>query len=270
MSALELLKDWPVDNVAAAVIDGDDIDRVGDLGKVFELASVTKPLSAYGFLMAIEEGIFELDTPLGPEGSTVRHLLSHASGVGFRAEDRVRPVGQRRVYSNYGFELLADAVASAAGMSFADYLREGVMEPLGMQWTRLRGSAGWQAEGTAHDLITFLLELMHPTLLHPSTMAEATTIQFPELNGIIPGYGMMKPCPFGLGFEIKGDKDPHWTGPSMPTDTFGHFGQSGTYLWVAPGTGRAMVALTDRPFGEWAKPLWSETNEAIWQELERS
>ena len=46
MNALELVKDWPVDNVAAAVIDGDDIHRIGDLGQVFELASVTKPLSA--------------------------------------------------------------------------------------------------------------------------------------------------------------------------------------------------------------------------------
>ena len=267
MKALDLVKQWPVDNFAAAVIDGDDIHRVGDLGKVFHLMSVTKPLSAYGFLMAVEEGIFELDTPLGPEGSTVRHLLAHASGVGFNADDRVRTPGERRIYSNHGFQILADAVTDAAGMDFAEYLRQGVMEPLGMEWTRLRGEAGWEAEGTAHDLITFLLELMHPTLLHPSTIAEATTVQFPDLNGIVPGYGMMKPCPWGLGFEIKGAKDPHWTGPNMPADTFGHFGQSGTYLWVAPNTGRAMVALTDRPFGDWAKPLWSETNAAIWEEL---
>ena len=267
MKALDLVKQWPVDNFAAAVIDGDDIHRVGDLGKVFHLMSVTKPLSAYGFLMAVEEGIFELDTPLGPEGSTVRHLLAHASGVGFNAGDRERTPGERRIYSNHGFQILADAVTDAAGMDFAEYLRQGVMEPLGMEWTRLRGEAGWEAEGTAHDLITFLLELMHPTLLHPSTIAEATTVQFPDLNGIVPGYGMMKPCPWGLGFEIKGAKDPHWTGPNMPADTFGHFGQSGTYLWVAPNTGRAMVALTDRPFGDWAKPLWSETNAAIWEEL---
>ena len=268
MKALELVRDWPVDNFAAAVIDGDDIHRVGDLGKVFHLMSVTKPLSAYGFLMAVEEGIFELDTPLGPPGSTVRHLMAHASGVGFSAGDRVRGVGQRRIYSNHGFQILADAVTEAAEMDFAEYLRQGVMEPLGMNWTRLHGEAGWEADGTAHDLITFLLELMHPTLLHPDTVAEATSIQFPGLAGIVPGYGMMKPCPWGLGFEIKGAKSPHWTGANMPADTYGHFGQSGTYLWVAPDTGRAMVALTDRPFGDWAKPLWAETNAAIWAELE--
>lgn len=269
VKALDLVKEWPVDNFAAAVIDGDDIHRVGDLGKVFHLMSVTKPLSAYGFLMAMEEGVFELDTPLGPEGATVRHLLAHASGVGFKETDRVRGVGERRIYSNYGFQILADAVTEAAEMDFAEYLRQGVMEPLNMQWTRLLGEAGWEAQGTAHDLITFLLELMNPTLIHESTMAEATSVQFPELNGIVPGYGMMKPCPWGLGFEIKGDKEPHWLAPNMPADTFGHFGQSGTYVWVAPGTGRAMVALTDRPFGAWAKPLWSETNAAIWAELER-
>lgn len=268
VKALDLVKEWPVDNFAAAVIDGDDIHRVGDLGKVFHLMSVTKPLSAYGFLMAMEEGVFELDTPLGPEGATVRHLLAHASGVGFKETDRVRGVGERRIYSNYGFQILADAVTEAAEMDFAEYLRQGVMEPLNMQWTRLLGEAGWEAQGTAHDLITFLLELLNPTLLHPSTMAEATTVQFPELSGIVPGYGMMKPCPWGLGFEIKGDKSPHWTGENMPADTFGHFGQSGTYIWVAPGTGRAMVALTDRPFGDWAKPLWAETNAAIWEELQ--
>lgn len=268
MKAIDLVKEWPVDNFAAAVIDGDDIHRVGDLGKVFHLMSVTKPLSAYGFLMAMEEGVFELDTPLGPEGATVRHLLAHASGVGFKETDRVRGVGERRIYSNYGFQILADAVTEAAEMDFAEYLRQGVMEPLNMQWTRLLGEAGWEAQGTAHDLITFLLELLNPTLLHPSTMAEATTVQFPELSGIVPGYGMMKPCPWGLGFEIKGDKNPHWTGENMPADTFGHFGQSGTYIWVAPGTGRAMVALTDRPFGDWAKPLWAETNAAIWEELQ--
>lgn len=268
MKALELVEKWPVDNVAAVVIDGDDIHTVGDPDKVFELMSVTKPLSAYGFLMAVEEGVFELDTPLGPEGSTVRHLLAHASGVGFDADDKRHAAGEKRVYSNYGFQILAESVAEAAGMDFAEYLRLGVFEPLGMDDTRLRGGAGWGASGTARDMVAFLRELLNPTLLHPTTVAEATTtVQFPELDGIVPGFGTMKPCPWGLGFEIKGEKDPHWTGPNMPADTFGHFGQSGTYIWVAPGTGRAMVALTDRDFGKWAKPLWSETNAAIWDEL---
>ena len=82
---------------------------------------------------------------------------------------------------------------------------------------------------------------------------------------MVPGYGMQKPCPWGLGFEIKGEKSPHWTGDGMPADTVGHFGMAGTYLWVAGG--QACVVLTDREFGDWAKPLWQETNTALWEAL---
>jgi len=107
--------------------------------------------------------------------------------------------------------------------------------------------------------------VLEPRLLAPETRREAMTNQFGDLRGIVPGYGMQKPCPWGLGFEIKVEKAPHWTGDGMPAETVGHFGMSGTYLWVAEGS--AMVALTDREFGDWAKPLWQETNTAVWAEL---
>ena len=51
----------------------------------------------------------------------------------------------------------------------------------------------------------------------------------------------------------------------MPASTVGHFGMAGTYLWVAGG--QACVVLTDREFGDWAKPLWQETNTALWEAL---
>ena len=49
--------------------------------------------------------------------------------------------------------------------------------------------------------------------------------------------------------------------------TFGHFGQAGTYLWVDPELQAACVVLTDRAFGPWAKPLWSEFNDRVVSEL---
>ncbi len=264
MSALEQVKNWPVDNAAAALIVDGEVQTVGDVERVYELASVTKLLAAYGVLLAVEEGVFELDSPLGPEGSTVRHLLAHASGVGFDSREPQKGVAERRIYSSAGFEWLADEVASEAGMPFAEYLKQAVFEPLGMKNSELHGSAGHEARSTVEDLTAFARELLSPSLLHETTLREAFQVQFDGLDGVVPGYGMQKPCPWGLGFEIRGEKDPHWTGASMPADTVGHFGQSGTYLWVAPGTGRAMVALTDRGFGAWAKPLWAETNDAIW------
>ena len=267
LNALDSLDSWPVDNAAAAVVSGGELMTVGDTGRCYQLASVTKLLSAWGFLLAVEEGVFDLDSGVGPHGATVRQLLSHAGGVGFASPEPERDPGTRRIYSSAGFEILADVVAGEAEMEFSEYLREGVFEPLGMNRTRLTGSAGHGAESTVRDLTVFAREVLSPTLLHPETVDAAVQVQFPDLDGVVPGYGMQKPCPWGLGFEIRGGKDPHWTGAGMPADTVGHFGQSGTYLWVHRPTERAMVVLTDRDFGEWAKPLWSDMNDAVWDEL---
>lgn len=278
MSLLDAVKTWPVDHLAAAVIDdGEVIASEGDQDQVFELASVTKLLSAYGVLLAIEEGAVELDSPAGPENATVRHLLAHASGLGFSGTDPVRRVGTRRVYSSAGYEELARYVAEQTGIGFPEYLEEGVFAPLGMTHTELAGSAGHGMRSTAADLCRFAREIAEPQLLAPETVAEAMSVQFPHLSGVVPGYGPHRPCPWGLGFEIAGHKNPHWTGKTMPPQTVGHFGVSGTYLWTipavgqfagTPGAGRAMIALTDRHFESWAKSRWSAANDAVWRGLE--
>ena len=92
-------------------------------------------------------------------------------------------------------------------------------------------------------------ELLAPTLVDAATLAEATTVQFPGLAGIVPGFGRMDPCDWGLGFEIRDGKAPHWTATANSPATFGHFGGSGTFLWVDPDAGVACAALTDRDFG---------------------
>ena len=271
------LENWPADTVAAALIapgaGADETSTFGDQEHVFELASVTKLLAAYAFLMAVEEGVFELSTPCGPEGATVRHLLAHTSGVGFDTREPQKPVGERRIYSSAGYEILAERLEEETGMTFAEYAAQGVFEPLGMSSTEIYGSAGHGGRSNVDNLLSFARELLAPTLIDETTLRDAFTNQFGDVRGIVPGYGMQKPCPWGLGFEIKADKDPHWTGDGMPEDTVGHFGMAGTYLWVVPAwsesraAGSAMVALTDREFGDWAKPLWQETNTSIFAEL---
>ena len=81
----------------------------------------------------------------------------------------------------------------------------GLNDPLGMN-VDFSGSAGHGFSGSVEDLATFAGEVLHPRLLDESTVAEMLTVQYPELNGIVPGYGMYKPCPWGLGFEIRGSK----------------------------------------------------------------
>lgn len=264
--------DWPVDHLAAALVTPDGVDTHGDQDRVFDLASVTKLLSTYGFLVAVEEGVFDLDSPCGqkhslPESVTVRHLLSHASGVGMRQSDRVRAPEERRVYSSYGFDILAEALEDETGISFPHYLSEAVFQPLGLSNTQLCGSAGHGAQSTAADLTVFIQELSHPALLSSSTLQEAFTVQYPDLIGIVPGYGMQKPNPWGLGFEIHGHKSPHWLGENMPAEVVGHFGMSGTFLWYAPGSQIGMVALTDRSFGDWARITWAASNAAVWDSV---
>lgn len=267
MNPLSSLSKWPVDNVAAALVAADGIvETFGDTAKVFPVASLTKLVSAYGIMMAVEEGAVELDGAAGPEGATLRHLLAHASGVGFDSRESQKPVGERRIYSSAGYEWAADTVAEACEMDFADYLTEGVLEPLGMRDTALRGLAGHGLHSSVQDLAEFAREVLRPQLLSAASVNEMQTVQFDGLRGVVPGYGMQKPCPWGLGFEIKGQKAPHWTGETMPPETVGHFGMSGTYLWVAGDY--AMIALTDRDFGDWAKPLWAETNDAVWGALD--
>ena len=264
-AALAVVDDWPVDNVAAAVVGpGGVIASRGDDSRVYRLASVTKPIVAVAALLAVEEEAISLDDPAGPEGSTVRHLLAHASGLDFADRDKIRTgPGERRIYSSAGFEVLADHIGDATGIAFPDYLAEAVCDPLGMSSTVLAGSAGHGASASLADLISFTAELVSPRLLAAETLEEAVTEQFRGLDGIVPGYGMHKPCPWGLGFELRDAKHPHWTGLHNSPATFGHFGQSGTLLWVEPEIETGLVVLTDRDFGDWAKPLWPALSDAI-------
>jgi CubicO group peptidase (beta-lactamase class C family) len=263
-TAVGAVLDWPVDHVAAAVVDPSGVRAIaGDTDRAFPLASVTKPLAAYAVLVAVEEGAVEWDTPAGPDGSTVRHLAAHASGLSFSDGVQQAKPGTKRIYSNVGFEVLGETVAEAAGMPFDRYLHEAVLAPLGMADTRLDGSPAAGAVSTAADLARFATELLSPTLVHRETLDEATTVAFPGLDGILPGYGRQKPNDWGLGFEIRDGKSPHWTGANSSPRTFGHFGQSGTFLWVDPDARTACVVLTDRDFSRWAVDAWPPYTDGV-------
>ncbi|MFF5988728.1 serine hydrolase domain-containing protein [Prauserella flavalba] len=269
MDSVRVVGQWPVDNAATAVVraDGGVLGSHGDTGRVFPLASVTKLLTAYTALIAIEEGVVELDTPAGPEGATIRHLLAHTAGLGFTEHKVYAPPGQRRLYSSAGFEQLADALTEHSGIPFAAYQDEALFQPLRMSSTKLNGSPGADAESTVDDLVLFAAELQQPKLLAPATLARATEVAFPGLAGVLPGFGHQKPNDWGLGFEIRDHKSPHWTGSLSSPRTFGHFGQSGTFLWVDPDAGVACVALTDRDFGPWAAEAWPAYTDAVLREL---
>jgi CubicO group peptidase (beta-lactamase class C family) len=282
MRSLDLAQSWPVDHVSIAVVQR-HIDAVGaatvlgtlgDQDRSYRLASIAKTMTAWATLIAVEEGLLSLDTAIGQPGCTLRHLLAHAGGYPFDGADPISRPGRRRIYSNTGIEMAAAAVEEAALMPFVDYFTQAVLEPLGMSSTTLRGSPAHGVFSSVRDICRFVDETMVPTLVSLETAALATQPVFPELSGVVPGVGRYERCSWGLGFEIKGDKKPHWTGTTNSARAFGHFGGAGTFVWVDLGVARqqgiACVALTDRPFDEWAPQalsLWPQLSDAVLAEL---
>ncbi len=265
--ALAAIADWPVQAAAAAVIGpGGVLASHGDTARVFQLASVTKPLVARAAHVAVEEGVVDLDTAAGPPGATIRHLLAHASGLAMHSDHVLAAPGARRIYSNHGFTVLAQTVERESGIEFGRYLTEAVFEPLGLATTRLDGgavAAGFGARSSVADLAAFAADLLRPSTVSAQLHAEATTVQFPGLDGVLPGYGVQRPNDWGLGFEIKDAKSPHWTGKRNSARTYGHFGQAGGFIWADPEVDLALVVLTDRDFGEWALERWPAISDAV-------
>jgi CubicO group peptidase (beta-lactamase class C family) len=239
------------------------VETRGPADREYRLASVTKLLTACAVLVAAEEGILELDEPAGPDGSTVRHLLAHASGLPFEPGPPLARPGERRIYSNVAYDLLGDLVAQRSELPFAEYLRAAVLEPAGMASTELRGSPAASGHGTLADLLAFAQELRAPRIVARETLDEALSVQFPGLAGVIPGIGRQDPCDWGLGFELRGRKLPHWTGTRNSPRTFGHFGGAGTFLWADPDADVALAVLTDLEFGDWALEAWPELSDAV-------
>src|SRR2546430_7562538 len=94
-------------------------------------------------------------------------------------------------------------------------------------------------------------------------ISEATSVAFPGLSGVLPGFGRQEHNDWGLGFEIRDAKSPHWTGSRNSPRTFGHFGQSGSFLWVDPDAGLACVSLADENFGDWARQAWPKLSDDL-------
>jgi CubicO group peptidase (beta-lactamase class C family) len=267
VEALRQIDHWPAPAAAAGVVDSRGVVSVrGDAERAFPWASVTKLFTAMAALVGAEEGVLDLDEPAGPPGATVRHLLAHASGLPFEAGPPLAPPGRRRIYSNAGIDELANVLARRAEMPFEEYLRAAILKPLALS-AELRGSAATGLRGTLRDLLAFGGELLAPTLVAAETLAEATRVVFPGLAGVLPGFGRLDPNDWGLGFELRNGKSPHWTGTQNSPRTFGHFGGTGTFLWADPDAGLACGCLTDLEFGAWAKEAWPRLSDAVLAEL---
>ena len=272
--------DFPVAMIASELtVDGRvrTLVEAGQIDEVFPFASVTKPIVAWSALVAVERGLLDLEAPAGAgtargsagagapvlPGATVRHLLAHTSGIAFDSDAVLAAPGTRRIYSNRGIELLGERLEEATATPLETWVETTVLEPLGMSSVLVPGSPAHSGEGSARDLAVFARELAAPRLVGADLAAEATSVAFPGLDGVLPGYGRQAPNDFGLGVEVRGRKHPHWTGTANSPATFGHFGQSGSFIWVDPVARRQAVFLGAQPFRRAHVTQWPELSDQI-------
>ena len=262
--ALATIDTWGADHAAAALVGPHGVlARHGDIHDRFRWASITKLVTALAVLSAVDDGEMDLDEVAGPPRSTVRHLLAHASGMSFEGGMSLAPPGTRRIYSNGGFDVLGGLLAERDGSDYLDAIGSRVLGPLGMAETVLDGRPSQGLHGPLRDMEALAGELLRPSIVSAETMAKATSVAFPGLKGLLPGIGTFDPLDWGLGFELRDDKQPHWTGTRNSPSTFGHFGGAGTFVWVDPDLDRALVCLTDREFGPWALEAWPALSDGV-------
>jgi CubicO group peptidase (beta-lactamase class C family) len=136
---------------------------------LYRLASISKPITAVGILSLMQEGKLNLDdevqkyVPYFPRKRwpvTIRHLLGHLSGIShyrnydeeghfknhfttkesigvFKDWELESEPGTKYNYTTYGFNLLGAVIEGASGKPYAEYMRENVWKPLGMNKTTM-------------------------------------------------------------------------------------------------------------------------------------
>lgn len=171
-----------IPGAAVAVVKGGKVVKIKGYGvatlefgvpvtteTVFEIGSVSKQMTAAGIMLLVQDGKVSLDeriskylpnTPVAWSDVTVRHLLTHSSGVksytslgGFSLSERMtiddfikklstQPLefipGEKNIYSNSGFNLLAYIIETQSGKKYIDFMRERIFIPLGMTKTKDR------------------------------------------------------------------------------------------------------------------------------------
>jgi CubicO group peptidase (beta-lactamase class C family) len=271
---------------------------------LFALASLTKPLVGAACMVGLEEGLLDVDAEVRDGFTLRHLLSHCAGlpepGLRWHEPPAYAP-GTQRWYSNAGYVQAAKLIEGASGMSCAAYLREAVFDPLGMQaslglddadaqraarvWQpgrygegelfnseRFRGDAPPQsgAFASARAYGAFLSCLLaHGTsegraLLAPETVDEFLSPQFGPLPGGVGGVGEWPDLCWGLGFDVRGRREPHWAGTSLSPRTASHFGASGTLAWLDPERGLGLAALANRgTYSGWWREPWAALGAAV-------
>ena len=285
------------------------------LDTIFDMASLTKVVATTTSVMIlVEEGRIRLNDRVatfipdfgryGKGDITIRHLLTHVSGLrpdldlsddSWRSYDEAirraceevpaSPPGERFVYSDINFFLLAEVVARVSGMPFDRFVQEHVARPLGMTdtmfnppsslWTRIAPTEmctpyGWPCEGPNQVMLRGIVHdptarRMGGVAGHAGLFSTAADLsRFCRMvlgGGALGGVRVLSPLTVvkmstpatpanmasvrGLGWDLDTSYSSN-RGELFPVGSFGHTGFTGTSLWLDPGTKTYVVLLSNR------------------------
>jgi CubicO group peptidase (beta-lactamase class C family) len=157
-------------------------------------------------------------------------------------------------------------------MPFPDYLRAAVLEPLGLDAT-LDGDAAGGIVGTLGDMLAFGQEAPRAHLDRARDACRGDgPFSFPASTASCRASAARTPNDWGLGFELRDGKEPHWTGSRNSASTYGHFGSkpgTATFVWVDPERQLVAATVADISFGEWAAAAWPALSDALLEEVQQ-
>jgi beta-lactamase class C len=232
-----------------------------------------------------------------PDADTATELHSYLSAR------LAVPAGSKVEYSNVGYGLLGLLVEAISRQPFAAFVRERIFGPAGMhdahlappetlagrivhvngtpepgsRYERFNSAHARRAThpagsvlGTARDVALFLQLFLDggragdQRVIAPVTARLMTSNHTAGLRGGIEGFMTWDDCAWGLGFELRGAKRPHYTGELSSAATFGHTGVAGTFAWADPTSQLAVVMLANRLLhSRWTESRWSRFSTAV-------
>jgi CubicO group peptidase (beta-lactamase class C family) len=292
---------------------------------IFLVASITKPIVAMGALLLVERGLLSLDDRVceivsqfrgrGKYGVTVRHLLTHSSGLpdmlprnrelreshssldaflaGTCAAEMGFPPGRGVRYQSMGFALLGEIIRVISGRSCSEFLRTEIFQQLWMNDTALGAPDAWYDESngraariaeirvpedqrdvavdwgwnsrywrglgapwggvlsTPNDLARFAQAMLcggtldGARIFAKATVESATRNQLAGLHGI--PLAEREGKPWGLGWRLSWPGSSPYFGDLLGPRMYGHWGATGTVLWIDPDRDAFAVILTTQP-----------------------
>jgi CubicO group peptidase (beta-lactamase class C family) len=280
---------------------------------IFLLASITKPVVYMGALMLVEKGLLNLSDPVTryipdfaahhKEATLVAHLFTHTSGLpdmlpkdhelraahaplarfidgAIRDTVPLFPSGTKWSYQSMGTLVVAELIQRIAGQPIHDYLYRQIIQPLGLQATRLGSKGldehrlvrvqtpswqgadyGWNSKywrelgapwgamfSTPEDFAVICQmvlnggEINGVRLLSPNTVKLMTTNRLDDFPEL--PEPVRRTAPWGLGWKLNAPGTDSALCDLLGRQAFGHTGSTGNLLWMDPATGGFCILFT--------------------------